>query len=448
MAAALQFDGSQLLAESSHVHAGCATESGGEQGDGALRAAEGVGAAFFGDDVVEASAHELFGFGGAESFVTAVFPHLCTFSSRHVHGGVQRLLAALAGVDEQAERIEEGAYGGLVAHRHERRGGTRGNTVRGEHAADARHVRATAHDNGGLAVGVVAVDSFFEQHLGDEVRLVLRAGKRILIHASGCGAVVCGVEDFAVGTQMQQRFVGGTPGEGFVGGGGVDASEGRGRSALYASLRTVLSALLLCGERHEPGVARQAAANVRHERHHECGQAVRGGERAGAHAGEACLQGGDEVGAGASEALDDGFVAVGHDNLGAFSEEVGVGFGQVRGVCGGDFCGDEAQQSVDGGAEFLYVVDEDQVVAAAFFGEEFGGAQQQPAGVVDEYCRVVGVFGAEGSHGTVFGVQLGEGVPGGLVVFGGEGVYVFGGEVVFCHAVEEVADFVTEAAGG
>ena len=44
-------------------------------------------------------------------------------------------------------------------------------------------------------------------------------------------------------------------------------------------------------------------------------------------------------------------------------------------------------------------------------------------------------------------MQLGEGVPGGLVVFGGEGVYVFGGEVVFCHAVEEVADFVTEAAG-
>ena len=29
-------------------------------------------------------------------------------------------------------------------------------------------------------------------------------------------------------------------------------------------------------------------------------------------------------------------------------------------------------------------------------------------------------FGAEGSHGTVLGVQLGEGVPGGLVVFGGE----------------------------
>ena len=198
------------------------------------------------------------------------------------------------------------------------------------------------------------------------------AGERILIHTGGCGAVVCGVKDFAVSAQVQQRFVGGAPGEGFVGGGGVDASEGCGRAALYAILR----ALLLCGERHESGVARQAAANVCHERHHECGQAVRGGERAGAHAGEACLQGGDEVGAGASEALNDGFVAVGHDNLGAFSEEVGVGFGQVRGVCGGDFCGDEAQQSVDGGAEFLHVVDEDQVVAAAFFGEEFGGAQQ------------------------------------------------------------------------
>ena len=292
-----------------------------------------------------------------------------------MHGGIECLLAALAGVDEQAERVEEGAYGGLVTHRHERRGGTRGNTVRGEHAADARHVRAATHDDGGLAVGVVAVDAFFEQHLGDEVRLVLRAGERILIHAGGCGAVVCGVEDFAVGTQMQQRFVGGAPGEGFVGGGGVDASEGRGRAVLYTSLRTILRPLLLSGERHEPGVARQAAANVRHKRHHECGQAVRGGERAGAHAGEACLQGGDEVGAGASEALDDGFVAVGHDNLGAFSEEVGVGFGQVRGVCGGNFCGDEAQQSVDGGAEFLHVVDEDQVVAAAFFGEEFGGAQ-------------------------------------------------------------------------
>ena len=53
-----------------------------------------------------------------------------------------------------------------------------------------------------------------------------------------------------------------------------------------------------------------------------------------------------------------------------------MGFGQVRGVCGGDFGGDEAQQPVDGGAEFLHVVDEDQVVAAAFFSEEFGGAQQ------------------------------------------------------------------------
>ena len=258
-----------------------------------------------------------------------------------MHGGVESLLATLAGVDEQAERIQEGAYGGLVAHRHERRGGTRGNTVRGEHAADARHIRAIAHDDGGLTVGVVAVDAFFEQHLGDEVRLVLRAGERILIHAGGCGAVVCGVEDFAVGTQVQQRFVGGTPGEGFVGGGGVDASKGCGRTVLYPLLHTVLP-FLLGGERHEPGVARQAAADVRHERHHECGQAVRGGERAGAHAREARLQGGDEVGAGATEALDHGFVAVGHDNLGAFSEEVGVGFGQVRGVCGGDFCGDEA----------------------------------------------------------------------------------------------------------
>ena len=259
-----------------------------------------------------------------------------------MHGGVQCLLAALAGVDEQAERVEEGAYGGLIAHRHERRGGTRGNTVRGEHAADARHVRAATHDDGGLAVGVVAVDAFFEQHLGDEVRLVLRAGERILIHAGGCGAVVRGVEDFAVGAQVQQRFVGGAPGEGFVGGGGVDASEGCGRTVLYPLLHAILRPILFSGERHEPGVARQAAANICHERHHECGQAVRGGERAGAHAGEACLQGGDEVGAGTSEALDDGFIAVGHDNLGAFSEEVGVGFGQVRGVCGGDFCGDEA----------------------------------------------------------------------------------------------------------
>ncbi|CNJ96267.1 Uncharacterised protein [Mycobacterium tuberculosis] len=184
-----------------------------------------------------------------------------------------------------------------------------------------------------------------------------------------------GVEDFAVGAQVQQRFVGGAPGEGFVGGGGVDASEGCGRTVLYPLLHAILRPILFSGERHEPGVARQAAANICHERHHECGQAVRGGERAGAHAGEACLQGGDEVGAGTSEALDDGFIAVGHDNLGAFSEEVGVGFGQVRGVCGGDFCGDEAQQSVDGGAEFLHVVDEDQVVAAAFLGKEFGGAQ-------------------------------------------------------------------------
>ena len=345
MAAALQFDGSQLLAESSHVHAGCAAEPGGEQGDGALRAAEGVGAAFFGDDVVEASAHELFSFGGAEGFVATTLRRLrtfCTFCGGHVHGGIECLLAALAGVDEQAERVEEGAYGGLVAHRHERRGGTRGNTVRGEHAADARHVRAATHDDGGLAVGVVAVDAFFEQHLGDEVRLVLRAGERILIHAGGCGAVVRGVEDFAVGAQVQQRFVCGAPGEGFVGGGGVDASKGCGRTVLCASLHTILRPILFSGERHKPGVAWQAAANVCHERHHESGQAVRGGERAGAHAREACLQGGDEVWAGASEALDDGFIAVGHDNLGAFSEEVGVGFGQVRGVCGGDFCGDEA----------------------------------------------------------------------------------------------------------
>ena len=379
MAAALQFDGSQLLAESSHVHAGCAAEPGGEQGDGALRATEGVGAAFFGDDVVEASAHEFFSFGGAEGFVAATLGRLrtiCTFCGGHVHGGVQCLLAALAGVDEQAERVEEGAYSGLVTHWHERRGGTRGNAIRGEHAADARHIRAATHDDGGLAVGVVAVDAFFEQHLGDEVRLVLRAGKRILIHAGGCGAVVRRVEDFAVGAQVQQRFVCGAPGEGFVGGGGVDASEGCGRTILDPLLHAILRPILFSGERHEPGVARQAAANVRHKRHHECGQAVRGGERAGAHAREACMQGGDEVRAGASEALDDGFVAVGHDNLGAFSEEVGVGFGQVRSVCGGDFCGDETQQSVDGGAEFLHVVDEDQVVAAAFFGEEFGGAQQ------------------------------------------------------------------------
>ena len=104
-----------------------------------------------------------------------------------------------------------------------------------------------------------------------------------------------GVEDFAIGAQVQQRFVGGAPGEGFVGGGGVDASKGCGRAVLCASLRTVLypllhaRPLLLGGERHEPGVARQAAANVRHERHHERGQAVRGGERAGAHAREARL---------------------------------------------------------------------------------------------------------------------------------------------------------------
>ena len=203
MTAALQFDGSQLLAESSHVHAGCAAESGGEQGDGALRAAEGVGAAFFGDDVVEASAHELFSFGGAEGLIPGSLPRLRTFSSGHVHGGVQRLLATLAGVDEQTERVEEGAHGGLVTHRHERRGGARRNAVRGEHAADARHVRTVTHDDGGLAVGVVAVDAFFEQHLGDEVRLVLGAGERILIHTGGCGAVVCGVEDFAVGAQVQ-----------------------------------------------------------------------------------------------------------------------------------------------------------------------------------------------------------------------------------------------------
>ena len=139
----------------------------------------------------------------AEGLIPGSLPRLRTFSSGHVHGGVQRLLATLAGVDEQTERVEEGAHGGLVAHRHERRGGARRNAVRGEHAADARHVRATAHDDGGLAVGVVAVDAFFEQHLGDEVRLVLRAGERILIHAGGCGAVVCGVEDFAVGAQVQ-----------------------------------------------------------------------------------------------------------------------------------------------------------------------------------------------------------------------------------------------------
>lgn len=45
-------------------------------------------------------------------------------------------------------------------------------------------------------------------------------------------------------------------------------------------------------------------------------------------------------------------------------------------------------------------------------------------------------------------MQLGEGVPGGLVVFGGEGLDVLGGEVVFGHAVKEVSDFVAEAAGG
>ena len=33
-------------------------------------------------------------------------------------------------------------------------------------------------------------------------------------------------------------------------------------------------------------------------------------------------------------------------------------------------------------------------------------------------------------------------------MFVGEAVYVVGGEVVFCHAVEEIADFVAAAAGG
>ena len=122
--------------------------------------------------------------------------------------------------------------------------------------------------------------------------------------------------------------------------------------------------------------------------------------------------------------------------------------GQRGGVCGRLFGGDEAQQAVGGGAELLHVVDEDEVVAAAFFGEEFGVAQQQSAGVVDEHCRVVGVFGAEGSHGAVFGVELGEGGPDGSVVVAGEGLDVLGGEVVFGHAVEEVSDFVAEAAGG
>ena len=74
--------------------------------------------------------------------------------------------------------------------------------------------------------------------------------------------------------------------------------------------------------------------------------------------------------------------------------------------------------------------------------------QQQSAGVVDEHGRVVGVFGAEGSHGAVFGVELGEGGPDGSTVVPGEGLDVLGGEVVFGHAVKEVSDFVAEAAGG
>ena len=151
VAAGLQFDGTQLLAESPHVHAGCTAQPGGEQGDGAVRPVEGVGAVFFGDDVVEALAHDFFGFVGAQGLVA------CTGD-----GGVEGFLAAFAGVDEQAERVEEGAHGGFVAHGHEGGGGARGNTAGREHSADARHVRAVAHDDGALAVGAVAVDAFLE----------------------------------------------------------------------------------------------------------------------------------------------------------------------------------------------------------------------------------------------------------------------------------------------
>ena len=81
-----------------------------------------------------------------------------------------------------------------------------------------------------------------------------------------------GVEDFAVGAQVQQRFVGGAPGEGFVGGGGVDAPEGCGGLLPVLPVR-------LCGG-HVATVARQAAADVGEQRHHERRQAVGGGEGA------------------------------------------------------------------------------------------------------------------------------------------------------------------------
>ena len=45
--------------------------------------------------------------------------------------------------------------------------------------------------------------------------------------------------------------------------------------------------------------------------------------------------------------------------LGTFSEEVGVGFGQVRGVCGATSAAMKAQQPVDGGLSSC-VVDEDR----------------------------------------------------------------------------------------
>ena len=151
MAAGLQFDGTQLLAESPHVHAGCAAQPRGEQGDGAVRPVEGVGTVFFGDNVVEALAHDLFGLVGAQGLV-----------ARAGDGWVEGLLAALAGVDEQAERVEEGAHGGFVAHGYEGGGGARGNTAGREHPADARHIGAVTHDDGALAVGAVAVDAFLE----------------------------------------------------------------------------------------------------------------------------------------------------------------------------------------------------------------------------------------------------------------------------------------------
>ena len=73
--------------------------------------------------------------------------------------------------------------------------------------------------------------------------------------------------------------------------------------------------------------------------------------------------------------MDHGFVAVGHDDFGRGGEDVRTFCGQLGGVCGRLFGGDEAQQAVGGGAELLHVVDEDEVVAAALFGEEFGVAQ-------------------------------------------------------------------------